>query len=65
MYHVADAMKKTLIALVMTFGVFCLPFVGAAEDEKVLNIYNWANYIDEETIPEFEKQFGVKVNYDV
>jgi len=34
-------------------------------EEKVLNVYNWANYIDEASIPEFEKQFGVRVNYDV
>jgi len=31
---------------------------------KVLNIYNWSDYIGEDTIPNFEKEFGVKVNYD-
>jgi len=29
-----------------------------------LNIYNWSDYIAEDTIPNFEKEFGVKVNYD-
>jgi spermidine/putrescine transport system substrate-binding protein len=29
-----------------------------------LNIYNWSDYIGEDTIPNFEKEFGVKVNYD-
>src|SRR5690606_29344072 len=30
-----------------------------------LNVYNWSTYIAEDTIPNFEQQFGVKVNYDV
>jgi spermidine/putrescine-binding protein len=29
-----------------------------------LNFYNWSYYIADETIPEFENEFGVKVNYD-
>lgn len=32
------------------------------EDE--LRIYNWSDYIDEATVPAFEKEFGVKVTYD-
>ncbi len=29
-----------------------------------LNFYNWSDYIAEDTIPNFEKEFGVKVVYD-
>ncbi len=32
--------------------------------EKELNIYNWSDYVAEDTIPNFEKEFGVKVTYD-
>ena len=32
--------------------------------EKELHIYNWAEYIPEEAVPEFEREFGVKVTYD-
>jgi spermidine/putrescine transport system substrate-binding protein len=32
--------------------------------EKELHIYNWSDYIAEDTIPNFEKEFGVKVTYD-
>ena len=32
---------------------------------KTLNVYNWSDYIAEDTIPNFEKQTGVKVSYDV
>ena len=37
---------------------------GAAE-EKVLNVYNWSDYIAEDTISNFEERTGIKVNYDV
>jgi putrescine transport system substrate-binding protein len=35
-----------------------------AAEPKVLNIYNWSDYIAEDTIKNFEKETGIKVNYD-
>jgi putrescine transport system substrate-binding protein len=35
-----------------------------AEEEKVVNVYNWVDYIAPETLAQFEKEFGIKVNYD-
>ena len=35
-----------------------------AADAKVLNVYNWSDYIAEDTIKNFEKETGIKVNYD-
>ena len=37
---------------------------AAQEEEKVLNIYNWSDYIAEDTIRNFEKETGIKVRYD-
>ncbi|MFZ9734391.1 MAG: extracellular solute-binding protein [Burkholderiaceae bacterium] len=34
------------------------------DDAKVLNIYNWPDYVPEGMIAAFEKEFGIKVNYD-
>ncbi|MFN3738650.1 extracellular solute-binding protein [Hydrogenophaga sp.] len=34
------------------------------DDEKVLNIYNWPDYVPENLIADFEKETGIKVNYD-
>jgi putrescine transport system substrate-binding protein len=34
------------------------------DDEKVVNVYNWPDYITESLIADFEKEYGVKVNYD-
>ncbi len=37
---------------------------GGGESKNV-NVYNWSDYIAEDTIPNFEKATGIKVTYDV
>ena len=42
-----------------------LPLGARAQDaEKVRNVSNWTDYIDMAKVKEFEKEFGIKVNYD-
>lgn len=41
-----------------------LPGVAQAQEEKVLNIYNWSDYVAVDTIANFEKETGIKVRYD-
>lgn len=36
----------------------------ANTEEKVLNIFNWPDYVPEGMIAAFEKESGIKVNYD-
>ena len=36
----------------------------AQEEEKVLNVYNWSDYIADDTLANFEKETGIKVRYD-
>jgi len=43
----------------------CLGAGAMAAEEKVLNVYNWSDYIAEDTIANFEKETGIKVTYDV
>jgi putrescine transport system substrate-binding protein len=38
---------------------------AASAEEKVLNVDNWSDYIQPSVIADFEKQTGIKVNYDV
>jgi len=35
------------------------------DEEKVLNVYNWSDYIDPMVIEDFQKETGIKVKYDV
>ena len=36
-----------------------------AEEEKVLNVYNWSDYIEASVIEGFTNETGIKVQYDV
>jgi putrescine transport system substrate-binding protein len=49
-------------------AALCAGMVAAgavqAADSKVLNIYNWSDYIADDTIKNFEKETGIKVRYD-
>ena len=38
---------------------------GASDAEKVLNVYNWTDYIVPDLVTAFETEYGIKVNYDV
>ena len=38
--------------------------LAAGPEAKVLNIYNWSDYIADDTIKNFEKETGIKVRYD-
>lgn len=55
--------RHMLLATAMLLGSLATAPVRA-EEEKLLNIYNWAEYIAEDTVRNFEKETGIKVRYD-
>ncbi|HUW38750.1 MAG TPA: extracellular solute-binding protein [Rhodocyclaceae bacterium] len=62
-----STLKRRHRLLRCLFAAFCLAGSAApalAADAKVLNIYNWSNYIGDDTIANFEKETGIKVRYD-
>jgi len=64
---VAPAMLSSFLAAALSPAMLILPFQApaAAQEEKVLNVYNWSDYVAADTIANFEKETGIKVNYDV
>jgi spermidine/putrescine-binding protein len=40
------------------------PQTATQSASKTLNFYNWTDYIADDTIPNFQKQTGIKVTYD-
>jgi putrescine transport system substrate-binding protein len=42
-----------------------VPSGSAAAEQKILNVYNWSDYLDPSVVPAFEREYGIKVNYDV
>ncbi len=53
---------KRLIAAAIALALSAT--IWSAE-ESVLNIYNWADYIDPDIIEEFEAEYDIKINYDI
>jgi putrescine transport system substrate-binding protein len=41
------------------------PAQPATDAEKVVNVYNWSDYIDPAVLEQFTQETGIKVNYDV
>src|SRR5690606_21875675 len=55
------SVTKTLLA-----GAVLAAAVGTAwAQEKIVNVYNWAEYTAPDTISGFEKATGIKARYDV
>ncbi|WP_229708905.1 polyamine ABC transporter substrate-binding protein [Silvimonas iriomotensis] len=43
----------------------CAAAVSPVFAADTLNVYNWSDYIAKDTVPNFEKETGIKVKYDV
>jgi putrescine transport system substrate-binding protein len=55
--------RTALFAMLTALGGLLLS-PAHAEEEKVLNLYNWSEYIGETTVRDFERETGIKVRYD-
>lgn len=51
------------IVIVLTVSLFSGCSKASDTNTKVLNLYNWGDYIDPSLIDKFEKETGIKVNY--
>lgn len=55
----------TSVLLSILINISCISIAHAVvEEEKVLNVYNWVDYIAPDTVSNFEKETGIKVHYD-
>ncbi|MDA4634931.1 extracellular solute-binding protein, partial [Escherichia coli] len=50
------------ILLTATFALGLATAAGA--QERVVNVYNWSDYIDDSILADFTKETGIKVVYD-
>ena len=56
---------KKLVAVVLLVVLMASLFTGCSnEDQVVLNVYNWGDYIDEDIFQQFEEETGIKINYE-
>lgn len=62
--NLRTARSAALALLAVVFAAFGAAPAAHADEEKVLNIYNWSDYIGDDTVANFEKETGIKVRYD-
>ena len=55
--------RFSLVLLAALLALLARP-VGA-QQQPVLNVYNWTDYIDPAAVQRFERESGVRVRYDV
>lgn len=55
---------KTIMLISVSAAAFALT-LGAQAQERVVNVYNWSDYIDESILGDFTEETGIRVVYDV
>ena len=53
-------MVRLLASLVLALGLA----TAAAAQERIVNVYNWSDYVDPKALEDFTKETGIKVVYD-
>ncbi|MBI3512632.1 MAG: polyamine ABC transporter substrate-binding protein [Proteobacteria bacterium] len=62
--HAVSSARVSRAGWLVALLLCCLPAALAAQD-RVLNVYNWSDYIAEDTVKRFTAETGIRVNYDV
>ena len=53
-----------LVAAAVSIVVSIMPAAAQPKAERIVNVYNWSDYIDPKVMEEFTKETGIKVRYD-
>ena len=60
-----DGVNGCSICIAALLAISLAGCSGGQSREDVVNVYNWSDYIDPQVVRDFEKRYGIKVNYDV
>jgi putrescine transport system substrate-binding protein len=53
-----------LVTAMAVLAALTGPAFAQAKKERVVNVYNWSDYIDPKVLEDFTKETGIKVRYD-
>jgi len=56
--------RGVISILALTVAMSFAPHAAPAKPERVVNFYNWSDYIDPTVLDDFSKETGIKVRYD-
>ena len=54
-----------LAGALLAIVALCVPAAQVAAQERIVNVYNWSDYIDPAVLEAFTRETGIKVRYDV
>jgi putrescine transport system substrate-binding protein len=57
-------MLRSVVSLFALGWTFLLPTVAPAQKERIVNFYNWSDYIEPAVIESFTRETGIRVRYD-
>lgn len=57
-------MRSTILCVTAAAVTALLAAAPAYAQERVVNVYNWSDYIDDSILTDFTKETGIKVVYD-
>jgi putrescine transport system substrate-binding protein len=64
-FKTGEIMTSHKLPFTLAVAAAVLSASAAFAQEKVVNVYNWSDYIDESILADFTKETGIKVVYDV
>jgi putrescine transport system substrate-binding protein len=59
-----DSMMRQPIHLAVLAAVMITPAHAQSSKERLVNVYNWSDYIAPTVVEDFSKQTGIKIRYD-
>lgn len=62
MKHTVGRALRAVTALLIVAALMVVPIQEAVA--ATLNLFNWTEYLPEDVIRDFEREFGIRVNYD-
>jgi len=57
-------MNRAFAIVGLILGVVVAGSVATAQNARVVNVYNWSDYVDPSVLESFTKETGIKVQYD-
>jgi len=55
---------KKIVRCVLTLFLIMLLVSCSEKEQKILNVYNYNDYMAQELLDQFEKEYDIKINYD-
>ncbi|MBV8792847.1 MAG: spermidine/putrescine ABC transporter substrate-binding protein PotF, partial [Pseudolabrys sp.] len=57
-------LRRIVVCGVAAAMIFVCAATNHAQGERIVNVYNWSDYIDPSVLDDFTKETGIKVRYD-